>query len=68
MNRPKFTQICRSAMAGEDRYLENSETSLAGKLLSCSGDKAEVNILGKHEIWSRSDCEEFGQSRFDYQI
>jgi hypothetical protein len=68
MNRPKFTKICRSAMAGDERYLENTESSLAGKLLSCSGDKAEVDILGKHETWSRSDCEEFDRSNFDYQI
>jgi len=59
MNKPKFSRICRAAMAGEDRYLEKTETGDAGRIISCLGEKAEVELAGRQETWSRSDCEEF---------
>lgn len=68
MNRPKFSRICRAAMAGKDRYLENTESGHAGRLLSCSGDKAEVEFAGQQETWSRGNCEEFNQPADDYRI
>jgi len=55
-------------MAGKDRYVENTESGHAGRLLSCSGDKAEVEFAGQHETWSRSTCEEFVQPAEDYRI
>jgi len=68
MNRPKFSRICRAAMAGKDRYLENTETGAAGRLMSCLGEKAEVKLAGRQETWSRSDCEEFTRPAADYRI
>lgn len=68
MNRPKFTKICRAAMAGEARFLKNTENNHSAKLISCLGDKAEVEISGQHETWSRSDCQEFSRGSDDYRI
>jgi hypothetical protein len=68
MNKPKFSKVCRAAMAGEERLLENTGTGHAGRLLSCLGEKAEVELAGQHETWTRSDCEEFTQSAADYRI
>jgi hypothetical protein len=68
MDKPKFSKICREAVAGESRYLENTQTHHAGKLLSCMGEKAEVEIFGKHETWKREDCQAYQTPEFDYRI
>jgi len=68
MNKPKFSRICRAAMAGEERFLEHTATGHAGRLLSCLGEKAEVDLAGQHATWSRSDCEESTQPAADHQL
>jgi len=55
-------------MAGEARFLKNTENNHSAKLISCLGDKAEVEISGQHETWSRSDCQEFSRGSDDYRI
>lgn len=68
MNRPKFSRICRAAMAGEERYLKNTENNHAGRVLACLGDKVEVETSGHHETWSRDDCQEYSRRSDDYRI
>jgi len=68
MDKPKFSKICRAAIAGEERFSENTETGHAGRLLSCLGEKAEVDLARQYETWSRSDSEEFTQPAKDYRI
>jgi len=68
MDKPKLSKICRAAIAGEEMFLENTESGHAGRLLSCLGGKAEVDLGGQHETWSRSDREEFTQPAKDYRI
>jgi len=68
MDRPKFTKICRAAMTGDDKYLKNTASNRSARLISCLGDKAEVEICGRHETWARSDCQEFSRQSDDYRI
>lgn len=68
MNRPKFSRICRAAMAGEDKYLKNTDNNHAGRVLACFGDKVEVVSSGRRESWSREDCQEYRREGDDYRI
>jgi hypothetical protein len=66
MKETAFKKLCKSVQKGESRFVENTQSHHAGKALSCSEGRIEVDIYGKHETWPNEECKEFEGPDFDY--
>lgn len=58
MRRESYEKVCDATRSGVKRFVENRESHERGQILSCRGDGFDVDIYGKHEFWSKEDCEE----------
>lgn len=53
-----FINICQAALHGNTRYVRNVRSRECGRIVHCSGDRLEVELKGRKEVWSCDECEE----------
>lgn len=67
MTTEEFKAICAAALAGEEKFVENLDTHYTGRIVSCSTDRLEVDIVGRRESWAMARCEETMGSRYGHK-
>ncbi len=58
MKRTDYDGMCELASEGRLTWLENTLSHEKGRVISCEGDRIEVDVAGRQEEWSLRDCKE----------
>jgi hypothetical protein len=58
MKRTDFEGMCELAQEGRLTWVENKGSHEKGRVVSCSGEKIEVETSGHRETWNLRDCQE----------
>ena len=58
MKRAEFSAICRGVTDGEERYVEDITFHKTGKVLSCQGNRFQVEVKGSRQTWPSEACRE----------
>jgi hypothetical protein len=58
MTRAEFNALCRGVTEGEERYVEDMTMHKTGKVLSCEGNRFQVELEGDRQTWPSETCRE----------
>ncbi|BCR06104.1 hypothetical protein DESUT3_31730 [Desulfuromonas versatilis] len=58
MERNRYEGICEVASHGEIKWVDNTKTGKSGRVVSCSGEKLQVETEGHRERWDSDQCRE----------
>lgn len=65
MKRIELEGMCELAKDGRLTWVENLDTHDKGRVISCTGDKIEVDVGGRRAEWKATACREM---TFGYKV